>query len=232
MKIFTFIILSLITLNLHSTPLAEPPQWEPWDSPEGLSRFQSSDAKENFWKLTRFYEAQIRPTYCSVASTVMALNALSVKAPKSKFLGKYTMFTQEEFFTETISAIIDQQDVAKRGLALANLELVLKAFPITVLKFEAQQLASEDIRQLLITALKNPNQVVLTLFHRKELGQTGGGHWSPLAAYDTNSDSFLIMDVAKFKYPPAWVDASALIHAMQTSNMYGQSRGFIILERR
>lgn len=202
-----------------------------WDSPEGISRLQSSGAKANFWKLARFYESQIRSTYCSIASSVIVLNTLSVEAPKSMFLGKYRMFTQEEFFSETVCAVIDQSEVLERGISLEELEAVLKVFPLEVWKYEAQNLSYEEIRYLLVSALKNSNQCVLALYQRRELNQEGGGHWSPIAAYDAESDSFLIMDVAKFKYPPVWVNASELINAMQTTNIYDQSRGFIIVQK-
>lgn len=205
---------------------------ERWDSAEGLSRLQNSDAKENFWKLSRFYESQIRNTYCSVASSVIVLNALSVEAPQSAYLGKYRMFTQEEFFTDRVSMAMDQDLVLKRGMSLEELTAVLKVFPLDVFQFKAQELSYEEIHSLLVSALKNPNQCVLALYQRRELNQEGGGHWSPLAAYDAESDSFLIMDVARFKYPPIWVAASLLIHSMQTANIYGHSRGFILVEKK
>ena len=46
------------------------------------------------------------------------------------------------------------------------------------------------------------------------------------------SDSFLIMDVARFKYPPVWVHATALINSMQTVNIYGPVlRGLLFIEK-
>lgn len=203
-----------------------------WDSPEGLSRLQRSDAKENFWKLSRFYESQIRTTYCSVATAVMALNSLSIEAPQAAFLGKYRIVTQEEFFSDSVSNVIDQKTVLERGMSLEELAAVLNTFPLNILKFKAQELAYEEIHRSLVSALRNPNQCVLALYQRRELNQEGGGHWSPIAAYDTQSDSFLIMDVARFKYPPIWVEASNLIHSMKTANIHGHSRGFIIAEKR
>lgn len=202
-----------------------------WDSPEGIKRLQNSKAKEPLWKLLRFYESQINLKYCGVATCVITLNALSIEAPPSKILGKYRMFTQEEFFSDNVLAVIDQNDVAERGLALEEMATVLKTFPINVLKYEAQQLSHEEIRSLIISALQKPNQCVLALYHRKALNQEGIGHWSPIAAYDEESDSFLLLDVAKFKYPPVWIDASAFINSMQTANMYDQSRGFIVAEK-
>lgn len=238
MKIFTFLFILSLSLSVFisaeeivSTSTQENELWQEWDSPEGLSRLQKSNAKENLWKLIRFYEAQARLTYCSVATSVITLNALSIKSPKSQFLGKYHMFTQEEFFSESVQAVIDQNEVAKRGMALEELATVLGVFPIKVFKYEAQHLPQEKIRDLIISALKNPNQCVLALYQRKELQQEGGGHWSPIAAYDVESDSFLILDVARFKYPPVWIDAFAFINSMQTANIYGKSRGFIIIEK-
>lgn len=201
--------------------------WVEWDSPEGLSRIQTSDAKENFWKYMRFYESQIRVGYCSVASSVMVLNALSIQAPLSKYLGKYRMFTQEEFFSDAVRNIIDPYAVEREGMALIELAQVLETFPITVEIYEAQSLSHEEMRNVLISALKNPNQSILALYQRRVLGQEGGGHWSPVAAYDSTSDSFLVMDVARFKYPPVWIPATPFLNSMQTSNIYGQSRGFI-----
>ena len=95
----------------------ENERWESWDSLEGLSRLQRSDAKENFWKLVRFYESQKYGSYCSVATSVIALNALAIEPPQSIVLGKYRMFTQdggftvfEELFPDVIKQIFDQMD--------------------------------------------------------------------------------------------------------------------------
>lgn len=202
-----------------------------WDSTEGQMRLQKSEAKDNFWKLVRYYESQTRGAYCGIASAVIALNALSIEAPPSQFFNNFRMFNQEEFFTDEIKSFITPEDVSQSGLSLSDLAEVLNTFPVSVAAFPAQQMTHQEIRSLLIAALKNPNQVVLVLFLRKILGQDGNGHWSPIAAYDASSDSFLLLDVARFKYPPTWVDATSLINAMQTSNVRGRSRGFIILEK-
>ena len=39
----------------------------------------------------------------------------------------------------------------------------------------------------------------------RRLGQTGDGHFSPIGGYDAASDQVLLLDVARFKYPPHWV---------------------------
>ena len=56
---------------------------------------------------------------------------------------------------------------------------------------------------------------VVVLYHRGVLGQTGAGHFSPIGGYHNASDRVLIFDVARFKYPPHWVDLTTVWKAMQ-----------------
>ena len=87
------------------------------------------------------------------------------------------------------------------------------------------------MRYELKAALIDPYARVMINYDRKGLGQVGGGHFSPLGAYHEKTDSFLIMDVAKYKYPPVWVGAATLYGAMATPDKcgswdypYGQDR--------
>lgn len=52
-------------------------------------------------------------------------------------------------------------------------------------------------------------------FYRKTLGQTGTGHFSPLAAYNAKKDLVLILDVAKFKYDPYWCDIDTVYESFE-----------------
>ena len=68
---------------------------------------------------------------------------------------------------------------------------------------------------------------------RKAIGQEAGGHISPLAAYDADTDRFLILDVSRYKYPPAWVTAAALFGAMDTpdSDNHDLTRGYVVVSK-
>ena len=46
------------------------------------------------------------------------------------------------------------------------------------------------------------DRVVIVGYDRRALGQTGEGHFSPIGGYDPASDLALVLDVARFKYPP------------------------------
>ncbi len=61
----------------------------------------------------------------------------------------------------------------------------------------------------------------------------GGGHWSVLAAYDAPSDRVLILDVAKYKYEPAWVRIPALQKAIATlDTTSNKARGLVFVSER
>eukprot|EP00551_Chaetoceros_affinis_P006112 CAMPEP_0203670644 /NCGR_PEP_ID=MMETSP0090-20130426/6662_1 /ASSEMBLY_ACC=CAM_ASM_001088 /TAXON_ID=426623 /ORGANISM="Chaetoceros affinis, Strain CCMP159" /LENGTH=548 /DNA_ID=CAMNT_0050535551 /DNA_START=83 /DNA_END=1729 /DNA_ORIENTATION=+ len=66
-------------------------------------------------------------------------------------------------------------------------------------------------------------------FARPSLGQTGEGHFSPVAAYHEASDKCLILDVARFKYGPYWVGVKDLYEATRpVDDMTNQSRGWFL----
>lgn len=58
----------------------------------------------------------------------------------------------------------------------------------------------------------------------------GSGHFSPIGAYHAEKDMVLIMDVARFKYSPHWVQLLTLFQAMTSiDNETQRSRGYIVL---
>jgi glutathione gamma-glutamylcysteinyltransferase len=82
-------------------------------------------------------------------------------------------------------------------------------------------------------ASRTPSRLVVASFGRSGLSQTGDGHFSPLAAYHAGSDRVLVLDVARFKYPPYWVGAKELHAAMALKDeSTGRPRGWIVLENR
>ena len=72
--------------------------------------------------------------------------------------------------------------------------------------------------------------ILVVSFSRAGLGQTGEGHFSPVAAYHAHTDSVLILDVARYKYPPYWVSVTQLYHAMQPCDpATNQPRGWLLV---
>lgn len=112
------------------------------------------------------------------------------------------------------------------GLSLEQSSKLLKChtsdeWDVTVKNVDPSQLTLSRMRFDLKAALIDPDARVMINYDRKGLGQVGGGHFSPLGAYHEKTDSFLIVDVAKYKYPPVWVGADTLFSAMSTVDKCG-----------
>ena len=84
------------------------------------------------------------------------------------------------------------------------------------------------IRRELAANLAAGDDFVLVNYARKALSQQGGGHISPLGAYDEASDSFLVMDVNPNRAPWVWVAAGDLIAAMRTFDTV-ENRGYLLV---
>ncbi len=69
-------------------------------------------------------------------------------------------------------------------------------------------------------------------FSRKVLGQTGSGHYSPVGALHVESDMALVLDVARFKYPPYWAPVSLLWKAVgDIDEATGRGRGYYLMSK-
>jgi hypothetical protein len=89
-------------------------------------------------------------------------------------------------------------------------------------------LAASTVRRELLANLSKPGDFVLVNYARAALGQPGGGHISPIAAYDKKSDSVLVLDVNPNRAPWVWVPVDALIAAMRTKDTQ-ENRGYLLV---
>jgi glutathione gamma-glutamylcysteinyltransferase len=73
---------------------------------------------------------------------------------------------------------------------------------------------------------------MIVSFSREGLGQTGIGHFSPVAAVHPERGLALVLDVARFKYPPYWVRIEELFEAMKHVDPVTQlPRGYCLIRR-
>ena len=119
------------------------------------------------------------------------------------------------------------------GLSLAEETALLKQLSLNATPYYVSSLAGNakhTAKQTMIEALSAPNTFVIVNIYRPALGQKGGGHISPLGAYDAKSDSFLMMDVSNTYFTWVWVDSDDLLRAMNTADRdAGMFRGFIVV---
>jgi len=85
-----------------------------------------------------------------------------------------------------------------------------------------------DIRADLVHSLADHDSYAIVTYKRAAVGQQGGGHISPLGAFDAASDSFLVMDVNPASAGWVWMPATLLIKGMRTFDTV-ENRGYILL---
>jgi hypothetical protein len=204
-----------------------------FDEPASAQIFDQAKAKGNYWALSRFYETQRIDTFCSVTSSTMVLNALGVKpAIQQVMIYPYNTFNHENFFTPAVLALQRVRNIAGDGLTLGELARVLETFAVTVQSVYADSVSVAEFRSLSQAALESTDRYVIVNFQRSRISQEGDGHFSPLGAYDAKTDRFLVLDTARYKYPPFWVTADDLWEAMNTTDADSKlKRGFLLVGR-
>lgn len=201
-------------------------------SEAGQARLMESRARASYWPLAAYFETQRNQAYCSVASSVMALNALGLPRPPTRLYPDYGFFTQEDFFNSVDQSIADPAKVAREGMTLQQLSDVLSSKGIRVQMLPASGLSLEQFRSTVRRATSESGRFALLNFDRAGVHELGSGHWSPLAAYHEASDSALLLDVARYKYPPAWIPLDELHRAARSvDSTSGRSRGLLIVQR-
>jgi hypothetical protein len=203
-----------------------------WDTPEGKTLRARMPADADYWQLAPTFAVQMTQSYCSVASAITVLNAMPIQKPVDPTYAPYAYFTQSNFFTPGVAKIITPQTVLAIGMTREQMAETLSQQGVTAISIAGDTFSEESLRSLLKVALGDDGRFVLANYFRANLGQVGGGHWSALAAYDAQSDNVLILDVAKYKYPPVWVKLGTLLQAIATiDTTSNKARGLVIVSK-
>jgi hypothetical protein len=225
------VAITMLATGASAETLKLPDTLTGFSSDAGESFFTESDAREAYFPLASNFLTQKTQAYCGVASIVMVLNALSVPAPAVPEYEPYKTFTQDNVLDARTDIVLPREVLAKQGMTLDQIGGILATQPVKAEVHHAADSSLDEFRRLASAALGQPGRFVIINYLRKAIGQEKGGHISPLGAYDGKADRFLILDVARYKYPPVWVKASDLFDAMNTtdSDNDNRTRGFVLV---
>lgn len=206
-------------------------------SKKGKEMFKESLLKgylECYFPLSEQFITQSEPSYCSLSSLTMILNALNYD-PNIVWKGVWRWVTEENFICHSNKFCGHSKEKIKlNGMNFEDFEaLKICQKGIFIKGFRAAgNNTIEEFRQLVLnscSAIKHES-FIISNFSRSVLNQTGDGHFSPIGGYHEESDSVLILDVARFKYPPYWVPIHRLWDAMKDIDLQtGLPRGYFIV---
>eukprot|EP00741_Cyanophora_paradoxa_P018385 tig00000204_g17751.t1 len=197
-------------------------------SPEGAELIDRSwPYNADFFNISSHIVTQENQAFCGIATFTTILNALGVPAPEL-FPG-FPYYVQNNLFSAATERVVRRADIEKRGMEMAEWEAFARAFPGVKAKAHyGNETSLEALRGIARRVFASSGSFVAINFLRSEMGEIKGGHWSPAAAYDEESDRVLIMDVARFKYPPVWVKLETLLRSMNTRDG-ARHRGLVIV---
>jgi glutathione gamma-glutamylcysteinyltransferase len=213
--------------TLYRRPL--PTDTIAFSSREGRQVFAEALAAgclDGYFPLAEQFHTQADPAYCGLGSLVMALNALAID-PGRLWKGPWRWFGEE-----LLDCCVPLEQVRKRGLDLDELACLARCNGAEVSLERAESAGVERWREALESATRG-GSVLVASYDRASLGQTGAGHFSPIGGYHAARDVALVLDVARFKYPPHWLSAERLWRAMLPIDpATSRSRGWIQLRAR
>ncbi|HKO46154.1 MAG TPA: phytochelatin synthase family protein [Polyangiaceae bacterium] len=181
---------------------------------------------DGYFPLAEQFHTQSDPAFCGLGSLVVSLNALGID-PGRLWKGPWRWFSEE-----LLDCCVPLAEVRKRGLDLEELACLARCngADVQLVHGDAQNLAAF---RAAIASAAGGEGVLVACYDRSALGQTGSGHFSPIGGYHRARDLALILDVARFKYPPHWISVERLwqaTHALDPAT--GRARGWLVFRPR
>ena len=169
---------------------------------------------EAFFALAEQFRTQDEPAYCGLATLVMCLNAMAVD-PGRVWKGVWRWFSED-----MLACCVDIDVVKKTGIHLDEFACLARCNGLNCDLKRGTECTVDEFRKDVIACCSTITcseaapccQYLCVNYDRQTLGQTGSGHFSPVAGYDALEDLVLILDTARFKYPPHWIPLH-LLHA-------------------
>ena len=241
-----------------SSPVGADPGLVAFASDEGLARFARAAGKVDFPPLANQFEAQLNGAFCGPTSAAIVLNAVrsrSADLPRDHgrlkaddlrhvpsgydpIVPRYTQDnviaagekTRAQVLGEPI--MINGKSVSDFGYQLRQFDQMLRANGLaTRVVVVDDRMPDDAVRADLVRNLQQPNDYAIVNYRREAVGQRGGGHISPLGAYDAASDSFLVLDVNPAAAGWVWMPVATLIKGMRTFDTV-ENRGYVLVSPR
>lgn len=201
----------------------------PFRSVEGkrmLMETMNSTGSDVFLSLSEQFLTQSSPPSCGVATLAMVMNSLRID-PGRVWRKPWRWFTEEML----VSCFPLEKSEETMGLTMEHFGLIAECNGAVAQTFYGSNVSLAEFREAIRSVFSvNQHKRLVVAFDRAVLGQTGTGHYSPVGAYHEGTDMILILDVARFKYPPYWVPVTTMWEAMRTVDPESQrSRGFFLM---
>lgn len=238
----SYVAAELLNRTFYRRPL--PSNLISFESEGGRKMFKEAMAHgcaENYFSLAGNFATQHDPSSCGPSALSMVLNSLSID-PGRPWKGVWRWWSDS-----TLSCLSPLEELNGRGITFGGFERLAVCNGLHVVAKRGDRHSYEEFVADVRRICQSPGDVQMVIsFSRKHLGQTGDGHFSPVAAiwepsFDakkstsatTTEEPFgLVLDVARFKYPSYFVSLRDLYESTKLIDREtGLSRGWYIMRK-
>lgn len=213
--------------QFYQRPL--PDSCLPFDSDEGQAVFSEALAEgymKRFFALVAQFRTQDEPAYCGLGTLTMALNTLQID-PGRVWKGVWRWYEES-----LLDCCKDLLLVQEEGITIDEFVCLAKCNGCNASMTRPGDAPGTvaDFRRCVEEVCSGRDSVLCCSYSRKILGQTGDGHFTPIGGYNKAKDLVLLLDVARFKYPPHWVPLELCYESMTAlDSVTGLARGWVLL---
>lgn len=227
----------------------------PFASEEGIARFARSTAKVDFATLANQFEAQYNGAFCGPTSAAIVLNTVHsqradlprdhtrLRSSDVQFMPPgadpiVPRFTQDSVIDKgpkTRAQVLGEpvfvngKPVRDFGYQLRQFDAMLRGNGLVTRAVVVDDaMPEQSVRAEFVANLARGGDYVIVNYRREAVGQKGGGHISPLGAYDAASDSFLVLDVNPAAAGWVWMPTTVLVQGMRTFDTV-ENRGYVLV---
>ncbi len=202
----------------------------PFSSPEGRQVFREAlleGGMEGYFRIAEQLHTQAEPAFCGLGTLVVVLNALAID-PGRLWKGPWRWFGED-----MLDCCRPLDTVKREGITMSQFACLARCNGARVQSYPAEASSLSELRYHVRASSSSPGGVhVVAAYSRKVLGQSGDGHYSPVGGYHRGRDLALILDVARFKYPPHWAPLAAVWDSMQPEDpVTHRPRGYFVVSR-
>lgn len=191
--------------------------------------------------LLRIFSRQFENGYCGVQSAALLMSArhFGGNCPKQELetcdVSKIPYKDTNMFSFSQTTDVLDEERLLKVGATFKQIRDLFQAHNIPVKMYHADDSSLEEFRKLAkeaLSATDSSKGVMINYLYickMKDNEVIELGHFSPLAAYNGNTDRFLILDTWMVGVD-VWVTTKELFNRMNTVDAdSGLKRGFLII---
>ena len=240
--LFKNIFLILLLFSGVAQADALKPKYQSGTVPLSIdSGYFRSNRAPDFWVLMPYYMAQQDGKSCSLASSVMVMNAIRSTLAM-------TLTSEDSLLTQTSLLEKSKSELWKKnlgplgqGVTLDELKSVIEASirSLGVNEFEVRlhrvdgtgSEALKSLRKDLSTNEKTSlNFMIINYLQGLLTGDAAVGHIAPIGAYDDKKHRVLVLDPDREWYEPYWVSDELLLKSMATlDSISKKNRGYLFI---